>query len=57
MEFDGWDAHGHRLAFERNRKRDQVMLAHGLRSMRVTGRHLKHEPVALVARIAQALRT
>ena len=57
VEFDGWDAHGHRLAFESNRKRDQVLLAHGIRSMRVTGRHLKDEPLGLTARIAQALRT
>jgi very-short-patch-repair endonuclease len=56
VEFDGRDAHGHRLAFEANRKRDQVLLAHGVRVMRVTGRHLEDEPVAVVARIAQALR-
>ena len=56
LEFDGWSAHGHRLAFESNRKRDQVLLAHGVRVMRVTGRHLEHEPIAVVARIAQALR-
>jgi very-short-patch-repair endonuclease len=55
LEFDGWQAHGHRLAFESNRKRDQVLVAHGIRSMRVTGRHLKHEPVALVARVAMSL--
>jgi very-short-patch-repair endonuclease len=56
LEFDGWKAHGHRGAFDRDRKRDQVMLANGLGAMRVTDRHLTHEPVALVARIAQALR-
>jgi very-short-patch-repair endonuclease len=56
LEFDGWQAHGHRSAFDRDRKRDQVMLANGLRTMRVTDRHLVHEAMALVARIAQALR-
>jgi very-short-patch-repair endonuclease len=56
LEFDGWKAHGHRGAFDRDRKRDQVMLANGVGAMRVTDRHLVHEPVALVARIAQALR-
>jgi very-short-patch-repair endonuclease len=56
LEFDGWEAHGHRNAFETDRKRDQVMLANGLRAMRATDRHLVHESVALVARIAQALR-
>jgi very-short-patch-repair endonuclease len=56
LEFDGWQAHGHRRAFDRDRKRDQIMLANGLRAMRVTDRHLVHEPVALAARIAMALR-
>ncbi len=56
VEFDGRDAHAHLLAFERNRKRDQVLVAQGVRVMRVTGRHLGHEPVAVVARIAQGLR-
>jgi very-short-patch-repair endonuclease len=57
LEFDGWQAHGHRGAFDRDRKRDQVMLANGVRAMRVTDRHLVHEPVALAARVAQALRS
>jgi len=56
VEFDGWGAHGHRLAFESNRKRDQIMVANGIRVLRVTDRHLEDEPVAVVARIAQALR-
>jgi very-short-patch-repair endonuclease len=56
VEFDGWDGHGHRLAFDSNRKRDQVLLARGIRTMRVTGRHFKEEPVAVAARIAQSLR-
>jgi very-short-patch-repair endonuclease len=57
VEFDGWDGHGHRLAFESNRKRDQVLLANGIGVMRVTGRHLKVEPVAVAARIAMALKS
>ncbi len=56
VEFDGWQAHGHRLAFESNRKRDQILIANGLRVLRVTDRQLTNEPIALVARIAQALR-
>lgn len=55
VEFDGWQAHGHRLAFESNRKRDQVLLAHGVRTLRVTDRQLQGEPVAVVVRIAMAL--
>jgi very-short-patch-repair endonuclease len=56
LEFDGWQGHGHRLAFESNRKRDQVMLAAGLRTLRVTDRQLTNEPIALTARIAQSMR-
>ena len=55
VEFDGWRAHRHRLAFESNRKRDQIMLAAGLRVLRVTDRQLEDEPIAVTARIAQAL--
>ncbi|MBV9417585.1 MAG: type IV toxin-antitoxin system AbiEi family antitoxin domain-containing protein, partial [Solirubrobacterales bacterium] len=40
VEFDGYRAHGHRLAFENNRKRDQVLLTHGVRTLRATDRHL-----------------
>jgi very-short-patch-repair endonuclease len=56
LEFDGWPGHGHRLAFESNRKRDQVLLANGIRALRVTGRQFKVEPVAVAARIAMSLR-
>ena len=56
VEFDGRKAHGHRIAFDNNRKRDQVLLANGVRVMRVTGRHLGSEPVAVAVRIGQALR-
>jgi len=56
VEFDGRDAHGHLLAFDANRKRDQVLLANGIRVMRVTGRHLGGEPVAVAVRIGQALK-
>ena len=40
LEFDGWQGHGHRLAFENNRKRDQVIIANGLRA------HAGHRPPA-----------
>jgi very-short-patch-repair endonuclease len=56
LEFDGWGAHGHRMAFEKDRKRDQVLLAAGYRVVRVTDRQLLEEPMAVIARIAQALR-
>jgi very-short-patch-repair endonuclease len=47
--------HGHRAAFERDRKRDQRLAAAGYRVLGVTWRQLEHEPPAVVARIAQAL--
>ena len=56
VEFDGWGAHGHRLAFEKDRKRDQILVAAGYRVIRVTDRQLLDEPLAVIARIAQALR-
>ncbi|HTU87457.1 MAG TPA: DUF559 domain-containing protein [Solirubrobacteraceae bacterium] len=56
VEFDGWGAHGHRHAFENDRKRDQILVAAGYRVVRITDRQLLDEPVAVVARIAQALR-
>ncbi|HUA69555.1 MAG TPA: DUF559 domain-containing protein [Solirubrobacteraceae bacterium] len=55
VEFDGWRAHGHRLAFEKNRKRDQILMANGIRVMRVTDRQLTGEPIAIATRIAMAL--
>jgi very-short-patch-repair endonuclease len=55
VEFDGWLAHGHRLAFEKNRKRDQILIANGIRVMRVTDRQLTDELIAIAARIAMAL--
>lgn len=57
VEFDGWRGHGHRLAFEQNRKRDQVLLAHGIRTLRVTDRQFEREPVAIAARIAMSLKS
>lgn len=55
VEVDGFQFHGHRRAFEQDRKRDQVLTARGYRVIRVTWRQLKHEPMATLARIAQAL--
>ncbi|MFL5823656.1 MAG: type IV toxin-antitoxin system AbiEi family antitoxin domain-containing protein [Solirubrobacteraceae bacterium] len=55
LEVDGYDTHGHRLAFERDRRRDQVHVAAGYTVIRTTWRQLRDEPLAVVARIAQAL--
>ncbi len=55
VETDGYQLHGHRSAFERDRARDQALVAAGYRVIRVTWRQLEREPYAVVARIAQAL--
>jgi very-short-patch-repair endonuclease len=44
-----------RLAFERDRRRDQRFVAAGYRVVRVTWRQLQNEPFAVIARVAQAL--
>ncbi|MGI8427959.1 MAG: DUF559 domain-containing protein [Solirubrobacteraceae bacterium] len=56
IEVDGHAFHSHRIAFERDRMRDQVLVAAGYRVIRVTWRQLIDEPLAVIARIAQALR-
>lgn len=55
VEVDGHAFHGHRAAFERDRRRDQALAAAGYRVIRVTWRQLEREPLAVMARIAQAL--
>jgi very-short-patch-repair endonuclease len=55
LEVDGHDTHGDRLAFEEDRRRDQVHAAAGYTVIRVTWRQLTQQPLAVVARIAQAL--
>jgi very-short-patch-repair endonuclease len=55
LEVDGHDTHGDRLAFEQDRRRDQIQAAAGYTVIRVTWRQLVNEPMAVLARIAQAL--
>jgi very-short-patch-repair endonuclease len=55
LEVDGYGSHGHRLAFERDRRRDQVHIAAGYTVIRVTWEQLKSEPFGVIARIAQGL--
>jgi very-short-patch-repair endonuclease len=55
IEVDGYDTHGNRQAFENDRRRDQTHTAAGYVVIRITWRHLQHEPIALAVRIAQAL--
>lgn len=55
LEVDPYGTHGDRLAFERDRRRDQVQVAAGYTVIRVTWDQLRDEPFAVMARIAQAL--
>jgi very-short-patch-repair endonuclease len=55
VEVDGYAFHGHRRAFERDRHKDQVLVAAGYRVMRVTWRQIRDEPLRVAAAIASAL--
>ncbi|MHB8658600.1 MAG: DUF559 domain-containing protein [Solirubrobacteraceae bacterium] len=55
IEVDGYLAHGHRRAYERDRRRDQAHIAAGYTVIRITYRQLQGEPLSIVAMIAAAL--
>jgi very-short-patch-repair endonuclease len=55
VEVDGYRYHGHRAAFERDRRKDARLLAAGYRVMRFTWRQLVHEPMLVAAMLASAL--
>jgi very-short-patch-repair endonuclease len=55
VETDGSQFHSHPRAFENDRRRDQILVAHGYRVIRVTWRQLCEEPLAVVARLTMAL--
>jgi very-short-patch-repair endonuclease len=55
VDVDGYGAHASRPAFERDRRKDQELIARGIRVARVTWRQLAHEPEAVVARLAAGL--
>jgi very-short-patch-repair endonuclease len=55
LEVDGFQFHGSRTAFERDRRRDQQLAARGLVVIRITWWQLENEPMAVIARLAQAL--
>jgi Transcriptional regulator, AbiEi antitoxin len=56
IEGDGEQAHGTLVAFQRDRRRDQLLAAAGYRTARVTWRQLGDELPATVDRIARILR-
>jgi very-short-patch-repair endonuclease len=57
IETDGEETHGTRAAFQRDRKRDQILTAAGYRTARVTWRQVVDEPTAVVDRIARMLKS
>lgn len=56
IETDGEETHGTSMAFQRDRKRDQILLAAGYRTARVTWSQVRDEPTAVIKRIARMLK-
>jgi very-short-patch-repair endonuclease len=55
VETDGEGSHGTPVAFQRDRRRDQILVASGYRVARATWRQMHHELDAVVARISRTL--
>ena len=55
LEVDGYRYHGHRRAFERDRRKDMALVDAGYLVIRITWRQLTEEPFAVIAHIARAL--
>lgn len=55
VEVDGRKYHSNSRAFERDRGRDAVLIAHGYRVMRVTWKQINAHPRPLLVRLARAL--
>ena len=55
VEIDGYEFHGGRAAFERDRRRDGILRAAGIDVLRFTWRRLTRESHAVVAEVAAAL--
>ena len=53
VELDGFQAHGHRRAFDRDRRKDLALRRHGLWPIRVGWRQLADTPEAVVADLAR----
>jgi very-short-patch-repair endonuclease len=49
IELDGWQAHGGRRAFRRDRQRDRLLAAAGYTVVRITSAQLEDEPERLAA--------
>jgi very-short-patch-repair endonuclease len=55
VEFDGYRFHGHRRAFEHDRRKDVDLASAGYQVLRFTWRQLTEEPLVVIAAIARAL--
>lgn len=55
VEVDGFAYHGSRRTFERDRARDAVLIAAGLRVLRLSWRQIVNEPESTIARLALAI--
>jgi hypothetical protein len=53
VETDGWADHGDRAAFERDRRRDQFLVAVGWRIVRFTWRQIADEPERVVGTLRE----
>jgi very-short-patch-repair endonuclease len=56
IETDGEQTHGTAAAFERDRRRDQILVAAGYRTARVTWMQVRDEPNAVLQRITRMLK-
>jgi predicted transcriptional regulator of viral defense system len=57
VELDGFETHGTRAAFERDRARDRQLTAQGWRVVRITQRQLANEPDEIAAELRAILRS
>jgi very-short-patch-repair endonuclease len=55
VETDGAETHGTPVAFQRDRRRDQILVAAGYRVARATWDQMRDELDAVVKRIARTL--
>ena len=55
VETDGWETHGTRQAFERDRAKDALLARAGYRVLRFTWRQLRDEPEKVIATIRAGL--
>lgn len=55
VELDVFETHGTRAAFERDRKRQEDLLLHGIAMTRVTGPRLEREPEEVMRRVGRLL--